>query len=67
MPQKAGFSAFRSQVKLELVMEKSLRFMAQFLCEPCNDDDNNDNNGNSNNRNNNNNNDNNYYYYYYYY
>ena len=32
--QKARFSAFRSRGKFKLVMEKSLNFIARFLCEP---------------------------------
>ena len=33
-PMKAGFSAFFSHGKFKLVMEKSLNFIAQLLCEP---------------------------------
>ena len=35
VPKKAGFSAFLSHGKFKLVMEKSLNFIAQFLCDPC--------------------------------
>ena len=35
MPQKAGFSEFLSHKKFKLVIEKSLSFIAQFMCEPC--------------------------------
>ena len=34
-PQKAGFSAFFIHGKFKLVMEKSIHFIAQILCEPC--------------------------------
>ena len=33
--KKAGFSAFFSHGKFKLLMEKSLNFIAKFLCEPC--------------------------------
>ena len=33
VPKKAGFSAYLSYGKFKLVMEKSLNFIAQFLCE----------------------------------
>ena len=37
MPQKAKFSAFISDGKFELFMEKSLNFIVHFPCEPRKD------------------------------
>ena len=34
-PQNAWFSAFLGHAKFKLVMEKSLKLIAQFLHEPC--------------------------------
>ena len=34
-PKRAGFSVLFSHWKHKLIMEKSLNFIVQFLCEPC--------------------------------